>query len=99
MRHIEVDGLAPMTLEMAAVFASRTRTVLGTDWAIAELGAAGPQGTPYGHEAGTAVIAVNGPREHASLIHTGVRDRQANMWLFAAAALRLLGDTLADRTP
>ena len=97
MRRADVDGLAPMTPEMAAVFAAKTRTVLGTDWAIAELGAAGPKGTPYGHDAGTAVVAVSGPRARSSLLHTNVSDRQANMWLFAGAALRLLGDALDEQ--
>jgi nicotinamide mononucleotide (NMN) deamidase PncC len=81
---------------MAAVFASKTRATLAADWAIAELGAAGPKGTPYGHDAGTAVIAVSGARERSSLFTTGVRDRQANMWSFATAALELLGDALDD---
>ena len=98
MRRVDVSGIAPMTPKMAAVFASKTRATLGTDWAIAELGATGPKGTPYGHEAGTAAIAVSGLLERSMLLNTGVNDRQANMWSFAAAALELLGDALDEKS-
>ena len=97
LRRADVAGLSPMTEEMAAVFASKTRATLAADWAIAELGATGPKGTPYGHDAGTAVIAVSGPQALSTLITTGVSDRQANMWSFAAAALELLDAALDDK--
>ena len=97
MRRADVSGIAPMTPEMAAVFAAKTRAILAADWAIAELGATGPKGTPYGHDAGTAAIAVSGPQERSRLLTTGVRDREANMWSFAAAALELLGNALDEK--
>ena len=96
MQRMDVAGIEPMTPEMAAVFAVKTRAAIGGDWALAELGATGPKGTPYGHAAGTAAIAVCGPRTRSSLFTTGVSDRQANMWTFAVAALELLESALVD---
>ena len=56
----DVEGLEPLTVEMAAKFAELARIQLGTSWGLAELGAAGPTGTRYGHAPGISVIAVDG---------------------------------------
>lgn len=89
-----VEGLRPLTAEMAAVFAEAGRAKLDATWGIAELGAAGPTGSRYGHDAGTTAIAVNGPVSLARVIETGSADREQNMAAFAAAALELLLEAL-----
>ena len=63
-------------------------------WAIAETGAAGPTGNPYGDAAGHTVVAISGPVERARTIETGSSDRRANMDAFARAALELLDEAL-----
>lgn len=52
----DVDGLEPLTQAMVMKFAAKAREQLGASWGIAELGAAGPAGTPYGHPPGISVI-------------------------------------------
>ena len=91
----DVEGLKPLTPEMAMVFARRVRDCLGTTWGIAELGAAGPAGTRYGIGAGVSALAVAGPREVSVLCETGSDDREANMWAFTEAAMALLEEALA----
>jgi|AntRauTorckE6833_2_1112554.scaffolds.fasta_scaffold82569_2 PncC family amidohydrolase len=92
----DVRGLAPMSPEMAAVFADRVRERLDTAWGLAELGIAGPAGSPYGGPAGVAVLAVSGPVARSGRLETGHADREANMQTFADAALELLLDALAE---
>ncbi|MDA0978569.1 MAG: CinA family protein [Proteobacteria bacterium] len=87
-------GLEPLTEPMVAEFARAARLKLATTWGIAELGAAGPAGSPYGHDAGTSVIAVAGPNPRTCTVLTHVNDRPANMQAFAGAALRLFRDAL-----
>lgn len=81
--------LEPLSEPMALAFARTARVGLGTDWAIAELGAAGPAGSPYGHPAGTSVIGISGPVERAVKISTGMADRAENMRRFTEEALKL----------
>ena len=57
---------------------------------LAELGAAGPTGTSYGHPPGTCVIAVDGPVSMSEEIRTGSAQREDNMWEFSRRALDLL---------
>jgi nicotinamide mononucleotide (NMN) deamidase PncC len=66
------------------------RKRLGTTWALAEAGAAGPAGNRYGDPAGHTCIAVVGPSERTFTLRTGSADRRANMRAFAARALELL---------
>ena len=63
---------------------------LGTTWALSETGASGPTGNRYGDPAGHACFAVAGPVEQVTTLETGSADREANMWVFAKAALDLL---------
>ena len=86
---IAVTGLEPLSEEMVAVFAEAARRKLGASWGIAELGAAGPGGTRYGHAAGTSVIGIDGPLKMTTTITTGSSDREQNMLAFSAAALEL----------
>jgi len=94
IRRADVEGLQPLTEAMTARFAARARAQLAATWAIAELGVAGPTPARYGHEPGLSVLAVDGPRTLTRVVQTGSRDRQANMWRFAAAALELLAEAV-----
>lgn len=86
----DVVGLEPLSVEIAAVFAARARETFDSTWGIAELGAAGPTGTGYGHPAGVCVVAVNGPVSMAEEFRTGSSVREDNMWEFTRKALDLL---------
>ena len=66
------------------------RERLGTTWGLSETGASGPTGNRYGDSAGHACIAVSGPVERVLTIETRQSDREANMWIFARAAVELL---------
>ena len=82
--------------EPYALLAAQTiRTRLGTDWGIAETGASGPTGNPYGDAAGHSCIAIAGAIERAITLETGRTERVDNMWQFARAALLLLQRVLA----
>ena len=82
--------------EPYALLAAQTiRARLGTDWGIAETGASGPTGNPYGDAAGHSCIAVAGAVERAITLETGRTERVDNMWQFARAALLLLQRVLA----
>lgn len=96
LRGADVEGLEPMSEEMGLVFAARTRERMGASWGLAELGIAGPAGSPYGGPAGVALVAVDGPRPLARRVETGSADRLANMRAFAAAMLEVLADALGD---
>jgi nicotinamide-nucleotide amidase len=96
-----LQRLAGMTAEQLAQHRSSTtprmemlaatmRERMGTDWAIAESGAAGPTGNRYGDAAGHAALAVAGTVNRTQVIETGDSDRRKNMIAFAIAALRLL---------
>ena len=84
-----VSQLKPLTEEMVAEFALAAREKLNTTWGIAELGAAGPAGTPYGHDAGVSVVAISGPRSISSTTRTSEDDRHSNMLAFTEAGLLL----------
>ena len=90
----DVEGLEPMTESMALRFAEKTKEVLDSDWAIAELGIAGPTGSPYGVDPGTSVVAISGPSDNFVRIETGNTDRESNMMDFTKSALQLLWRTL-----
>ena len=91
-----VEALQPLTEAMVLEFARAARLKLNTTWGIAELGAAGPTGTPYGHDAGTSVIGISGPIDRACLIETGASDRGENMQRFTEQALQLFEAVLHD---
>ena len=74
----------------ALLCAKTIREKLGTTWGLAETGAAGPSGNRYGDDAGHSCIAVSGPVEAVLTIETRSGDREANMWMFAKAAIELL---------
>jgi len=82
--------------EVFAAYLARSAAVrLGATWGLGEAGAAGPP-NPYGDPAGHSWLAIAGPVEATRNILTGLDDRQDNMVAFAAAALGLFADVLAD---
>lgn len=89
-------GLRGATERWALLMAQTLRDRCGAHWGLGESGAAGPTGNRYGDAPGHACIAVTGPTERALTIETGNADRVANMYAFATAALKLLGETLED---
>jgi len=91
-----VDGLSPMSEEMAMSFAQNTKQKMQTDWAIAELGIAGPGGSVYGFEPGTCVVGIAGLRSSSTFIQTGKDRRNENMALFRNSALALFADALSE---
>ena len=95
-------GTRPSSESYARLLARTVRERLGTDWGIAETGAAGPDGNRYGDAAGHSCIAVSGATEKVITVETGSADRAANMRAFAAALLELFTEviqTAADTTP
>jgi len=86
--------LEPLSEDMVQQFAHAARRSLDTTWGIAELGATGPAGTPYGHGPGISVIGVSGPVNATLKIETHAEDRQHNMLAFTEAALELFAETL-----
>ncbi len=89
-----VAGRRSTTVPMAEFLAETIRTRLGADWGLAETGAAGPTGNPYGDPAGYSCIAVAGPRAIGRALSTGKTDRTSNMFAFADSALALLAEAL-----
>ena len=85
-----MEGIRASSEPYAQLNARTIRERLGTTWAVSETGASGPTGNRYGDSAGHACIAVAGPVEKAITVETGDDDREANMWVFAKAALDLL---------
>ncbi|MFO1118277.1 MAG: CinA family protein [Beijerinckiaceae bacterium] len=90
----DVEGMRSASEPYAQLLARRTRELMRATWGIAETGAAGPTGNPYGDAAGHTVVAVSGPTNLVRTIETGSPDRRANMDVFAAAALELLLEAL-----
>ena len=91
---IKLKGLKPLTEPMVAEFAHAARLKLDATWGIAELGAAGPKGTPYGHAPGTSVIGISGPLNVSVTVETFSENREENMVQFTKAALTLFNTTL-----
>ncbi len=89
-----IKTLKPLTEEMALEFARAARAKLDTTWGIAELGVAGPGGTPYSDAIGISVIAISGPVDASVTVKTQSRDREENMEIFTGRALELLVQTL-----
>jgi PncC family amidohydrolase len=88
----EKPGTEASALMRARIFRER----LSTTWGISEGGTAGPTGSRYGYPPGHSCVAVSGPLDAARTVNTGSSDRVANMYAFAAAALELLEETLAQ---
>jgi len=89
-----LEGKKPLTEEFIAALAEAFRGQMGADWALGEMGASGPEGSPYGAPAGTASIGLAGPRPLSQIVSTGLSVRAENMQLFAKAALEILVEGL-----
>ncbi len=92
----KLKGVKPLTVEIAEIFAESIRQSLGATWGIAELGVAGPSGTPYSDEAGISVFAICGPLVRSQKFVSGHNDREKNMHQFSENALELLQSTLQE---
>lgn len=90
----DVEGMRSASLPYAMLLARTVRVRLDVDWGIAETGASGPSGNPYGDAAGHTCLAVSGSGELERTLETGSSDRYKNMLVFAEAALALLEQAL-----
>jgi PncC family amidohydrolase len=89
-------GIRASTQPYALLAASTIRTRMNSSWGLAETGATGPTGNPYGDAAGHSCLAVVGVLERATTIETGSAVRVDNMWRFAQTGLELLLQCLLD---
>lgn len=85
-----VAGMRSASEPYALLLARTASQRFAASWGLAETGAAGPTGNPYGDSPGHSCIAIAGMAEEAMTVETGEADRLANMHAFAAAALELL---------
>src|SRR6266446_3583887 len=85
-----MKGIRSASEPYAKLLASQMRQRFATDWGLSETGATGPTGNRYGDAAGHSCMAVAGPQTSVITLETGSSDRQANMQVFAATALKLL---------
>lgn len=90
----DVAGMRGETEPYAALVATRIRTQLRATWGIAESGAAGPSGSPYGDAPGHVCVAVAGALTRMQTIETGEGERALNMDLFARQLLALFDEVL-----
>src|ERR1700685_3403228 len=67
----DVAGVRSSSEPYALALARRVRENFGATWGLAETGAAGPTGNPYGDAAGHSAIALAGPGENAPTNETG----------------------------
>ena len=84
----------PATEPHALLLARGAQTRFAATWGLGETGATGPIGNRYGDPAGHTCLAVAGTVERQVTLETGRAERLANMHAFAAAALKLLADTI-----
>jgi nicotinamide-nucleotide amidase len=84
---MDAAGIRSSSEPYAARLADRIRTIHGSDWGLAETGAAGPTGNRYGDAAGHTCVAVDGPSNAVMTLETADDDRAENMVRFAATAL------------
>ena len=91
-----VTGMRSASEPYALLLARTASQRLGASWGLAETGAAGPTGNPYGDAAGHSCIAIAGVAEEVITLETGESDRVTNMRAFAAAALELLQRRLSQ---
>ena len=91
-----VAGMRSASEPYALLLARTASQRLGASWGLAETGAAGPTGNPYGDAAGHSCIAIAGVAEEVITLETGESDRVTNMRAFAAAALELLQRRLSQ---
>ncbi len=93
----EMAGIRSASEPYARLLAGTLRARLGTTWAIAETGAAGPAGNSYGDAPGHTCLAISGPTEQVVTLETGGADRITNMRAFAVALLNLFQTAIDPR--
>lgn len=86
----QVAGMRSASEPYALLLARTARQRFSASWGLAETGAAGPTGNPYGDAPGHTCLAISGAADEAITLETGSAGRVANMRAFAAAALELL---------
>jgi len=92
---IQSQGMRSSSEPYALYLANRMRDRHRVEWAVAETGAAGPTGNPYGDPAGhTCMAVVSSTMFQTRTLRTGSADRTANMWAFTEATLGLLVEAL-----
>lgn len=94
LKREDVRGLKSASEPYAALLAETVRRRFSATWGIAETGASGPTGNPYGDAAGHSCLAVAGAATVARTLETGRNDRRENMVAFAVAALGLLREAI-----
>lgn len=90
----DMTGMRGETEPYARFVALRVRDTHHTSWGIAESGAAGPAGSPYGDAPGHVCLAVAGAVTVSRTIENGDTDRPRNMEVFARQLLSLFDETL-----
>jgi nicotinamide-nucleotide amidase len=90
-----MKGIRSASEPYAKLLATQVRQRFSSHWGLSETGATGPTGNRYGDAAGHSCMAVAGPELAVITLETGSNDRQANMQVFAATALKLLLQNLS----
>ena len=96
------DGMRSETEPYARFIAGKIRESHRATWGIAESGAAGPSGSPYGDAPGHVCVAIAGAAGAVTAsrtLETGDSDRVSNMDVFARQLLRLFEETLQAQSP
>ena len=91
----KLNAQTPLTVQYVTLCAEQIKKQLKSTWGLAELGATGPAGTPYGHPPGICVLAIVGPKTVTRHIETGKSDREENMIVFRDGALSMLLEALS----
>jgi len=91
-----MKGIRSASEPYAQLLAARIRERFATDWGLSETGATGPAGNRYGDAPGHSCMAVEGSKSQVITLETVSADRLANMHAFAAKALKLLLENLAE---
>jgi PncC family amidohydrolase len=91
----ELASIRASTEAYALIGARTIRARLATTWGLAETGATGPSGNPYGDAPGHSCIAIAGAVDRAITLETGRSDRVQNMRAFTKRALEMLVEVLS----
>ena len=95
LKREDVRGFISASQPYATLLAETVRRRFSASWGMAETGASGPTGNPYGDAAGHSCLAVAGAAAAVQTLETGRSDRQDNMVIFATTALALLAAQIA----
>ena len=90
-----IESCGVVSSEVAAAMATGVRSLLGSDYAVATTGLAGPAGDER-NPVGTVWIGVAGPRGVKTIRYVYKNDRQRNIERFAASALNFLREILLE---